>query len=244
MPMKRSLVSPDHEWELIESNTIYPESIVLDYPIRKFSNAKREVNKDSIGKAGSFVCEKLKRDVFFESEQEENLFRLLGKATKVSWYQEQPVEILYSSSKGVWRHYPDAVAISDDSYCRIIEVKDEKGLMDLETIKKAFAALEYCRREGIGYNLITGKNKSLRDLASVAVPDDKVEELSSWVIKRQGNIKYDEYQMQRESLELSSAQMHSFMIAHDLVFDSRHGYNILQLSGKLTFKHLLKNTGE
>ncbi|MFK7114663.1 TnsA endonuclease N-terminal domain-containing protein [Flavobacterium oreochromis] len=144
--------------------------------ILKFKKRVRDIGFKASSLSGQICSTKINKPIQFESSLERDFIYLLEFDRKVSSYLEQPVEIIYTDSKGKKRKYtPDFIVTYHDKFKKteIIEIKYESELLkkkgDLE--EKFECARKYCIENGFVFKVIS--DKYIRDEKHVLLKNFK-----------------------------------------------------------------------
>lgn len=131
-----------------------------------FKKRVREINCKYSSLSGQISSRKINDTVQFESSLERDFIYLLEFDTQVKRYLEQPIEIFYKDSFGVYRKYiPDFIITYHDKF-RKDEVVEIKYIKDLRENKdkldlKFKAAREFCKKNNLLFKICT--DKDIRD---------------------------------------------------------------------------------
>jgi len=225
-------------WAKIFSQGIYPtRREKFDGFIPQMTGRYREINKNSTGRTGSFYSEKCKREICYESGEEHRLYQIMEKTDKVTWYQEQPISIPYELNEKTYQYRPDLAVITDDSYGTIIEVKPAFNMVQLPTLRKANAAIEWLHEKGLGYILVDSNGRSLRNLSTHHVHESLINKILD-LINKNGEVDYSTYKELAKQHQLKTPDFISLMVHNNLTFMPRP-FRIWKLPSDLSYTPLL-----
>lgn len=153
---------------------------------------QRQVSLDGEGHGGSFLSEKMCRDVQFESTLEYAFYLQLEHSDRVVAYQEQPLAIPYELDGTVRRYYPDAFLLLADGRGAVVEIKAKKLLALHENLIKWRALRRFCEQAGYGL-LVTDGRMPLQILMRRNV--SPAFRSAIWAAMRDGPLHWHEYKV-------------------------------------------------
>jgi hypothetical protein len=225
------------KWSEVFSQTIYPDEVKLfDEKHSILNNRLREPSKGSLGQIGSFFSKKCGRNILYESGEEYRLYQIMENASKVVYYQEQPLAIPYKSyfKNKEYLYYPDIAVLTNDGRLVVIEVKPIISMVEQFTLEKSIAAISYLHDRGIGFNLVDASGNSIRKMRLFG-ENRLIEQKMLKIIDEKGILDYQTYKILIENTRLTGKQFAGFVVRNDLSL-LRFPFRISRLPRELTFK--------
>lgn len=127
---------------------------------RKISNdiVSGKFNPRRNYKTGYFFSNKNQTKLYYRSSYELLAYQLLEQISNVKSYETEPFKIPYKDRNGINRHYvPDILITYFDGSKELIEIKPERRLQEEDNLFKAEIARQYCKDNGITFNIWTEK---------------------------------------------------------------------------------------
>ena len=125
-------------------------------PTKKKLRKKRK--KRSRYQRGEYASKKTGRVYKYRSGWEAKYMEWLDSNPDVHSWSYELIAIEYLSNKKtgkVRKYYPDFSVTYMDGTHKLIEVKPKRKLDQATVIKKALAAIEWCRTHGMTYEIVT-----------------------------------------------------------------------------------------
>jgi hypothetical protein len=116
----------------------------------------RDVSSDGEGVAGSFQSTKLSRLVQYESRLELGFLLLLEESDDIAYYQEQPLEVPYTSNDKLFPYYPDVLFVLRDGRTVVVEIKPVNFMALRRNLTKWSALRAFCEAKGWGILVTDG----------------------------------------------------------------------------------------
>lgn len=138
-------------------------------PSIPYTRRQREVSFEGLGHVGSFVSEKMAREVVFESNLEASFLRALEKCPLVAAYQEQPISVPYEYDGQSRRYFPDIFVLLHDGRGLVVEIKPRLQFGLRANLAKWSALRGFVRKRGYGL-LITDGRIALQVVQRHSVP--------------------------------------------------------------------------
>lgn len=130
---------------------------------------------DSLGTVRRTYSEKMKKDIWSESDDEWDFLNMLETSSIVQGYSSQPVAIDWRDPRNgssFHLHHPDIFVLLEDGRGLLIEVKDLEHMAYGSVLRKALAAKEFAHRKGIGYIMCDFNLRTVANLLSQKYPED------------------------------------------------------------------------
>lgn len=122
-----------------------------------YTGRQREVSEEGIGHSGTFVSEKMAREVAFESNLEARFLRALEFCPLVDAYQEQPFSVSYEDEGHVRQYFPDVFVLLSDGRGLVVEIKPRLQFGLRANLIKWSALKTFCRARGYGLLVTDGR---------------------------------------------------------------------------------------
>ncbi len=122
-----------------------------------YTRRQREVSSEGLGHTGSFISDKLAREVVFESNIEARFLRALETSSLVASYQEQPFSIPYEYHGQDRLYFPDVFVLLSDGRGLVVEIKPYLQFGLLANLSKWSALKAFCRDQGYGLLITDGR---------------------------------------------------------------------------------------
>jgi hypothetical protein len=116
-------------------------------------------------KNGFMYSEKCKKDIWYRSGLERQIFEKIEKDQNIITYRIEPfvIKYFYTSQKQNRNYIPDILCFYKNGEIKLIELKPEYQLEEQKNIDKFSAAQKYCNEKGMIFEVWTEKNNPYLD---------------------------------------------------------------------------------
>ncbi|MBV9229231.1 MAG: hypothetical protein JOZ18_07950 [Chloroflexi bacterium] len=203
------------------SDTLWPRHIQKGMDrLHNFidTHLERTVPADSSGNAGSFLSQKMNREIAYRSQLEMQMLQRLEAAEEVEWYQEQPFLVTEEAYGAKRTCRPDILFVLKDGRGAIAEVNLwthmalQKNLIKYETLRI------FCVKNGLGL-LITDGRKTFQQIKQHPIPLTFQRALLDAITQSQTkSLTWKEYQAIRDQYAASWMDFLAIIRANKLIW--------------------------
>jgi hypothetical protein len=127
--------------------------IQINFPQDGKIRSRKVVKRSNARNTGKYPSWKMQRMMQWESVHEGNAMRILDATPHVTFFNEQPCEIIYELNGVKHRHYPDFIVI-EGKYREFWEVKTEADANSPEVAKRTDFLIETLPEYGYSYRMV------------------------------------------------------------------------------------------
>jgi hypothetical protein len=127
--------------------------IQINFPQDGKIRSRKVVKRSNARNTGKYPSWKMQRMMQWESVNEGNAMRILDATPHVTFFNEQPCEIIYTLNGVKHRHYPDLMVI-EGNYREFWEVKTEVDANSPEVAKRTDFLIETLPEYGYSYRMV------------------------------------------------------------------------------------------
>lgn len=127
--------------------------VQINFPQDGKIRSRKVVKRSNARNTGKYPSWKMQRMMQWESVHEGNAMRILDATPHVTFFSEQPCEIIYELNGVKHRHYPDFIVI-EGKYREFWEVKTEADANSPEVAERTDFLIEVLPEYGYSYRMV------------------------------------------------------------------------------------------